>query len=192
MSRAAAARYHPVLVALHWLLAVLIIGLLCVGFLVLGRMPNDDPHKLNILVAHMAGGILVLVLMMLRVIVRVRSARPAAARTGSPALDRLAAIAHYSLYVLVFMMVASGWCTGFQIRGVFQPHGGHLPDSFAVFPSFEVHAALAALLASLLAVHIAAALYHQCVLKDGLFRRMGFGKRAGTVSEERFSASRSR
>ena len=31
-------RYHPVLVALHWLLAVLIVGLLCVGF-ILRRCP---------------------------------------------------------------------------------------------------------------------------------------------------------
>ncbi len=108
MSRALASRYQPVLVALHWLLALMIIGLLCLGFFVLANMPNTDPKKLDILVWHMSGGMFVLVLMILRVIIRRWSARPAPAATGSPALDRLASIAHASLYVIVFLMIASG------------------------------------------------------------------------------------
>jgi cytochrome b561 len=58
-----------------------------------------------------------------------------------------------------------------------------LPDSFAVFPTFRAHAALATLLAILIVVHIAAALYHQFVLKDGLFRRMWFGRRTIVPAE---------
>ena len=45
MSRALASRYQPVLVALHWLVALMIIGLLCLGFFVLADMPNSDPRK---------------------------------------------------------------------------------------------------------------------------------------------------
>jgi cytochrome b561 len=177
MSRALASRYQPVLVALHWLLALMIIGLLCLGFFVLADMPNTDPRKLDILVWHMAGGMFVLVLMILRVIIRLRSARPATATTGSPLLDRLSSIAHAGFYVIVFLMIASGWFTGWLISGVFQHNGETLPGSFAVFPSFRAHAVLATLLAILIAGHIAAALYHQFVLKDGLFRRMWFGQR---------------
>jgi cytochrome b561 len=81
-------------------------------------------------------------------------------------------------------MIATGWTTGWLISGVFQPNGGPLPDNFAVFPTFQAHAVLAALLAILIAAHIAAALYHQFVLKDGLFRRMWFGERT-TVSAEK-------
>ncbi len=177
MSRALASRYQPVLVALHWLLALMIIGLLCLGFFVLAQMPNTDPRKLDILVWHMSGGMAVLVLMILRLIIRRWSARPAAATTGSPLLDRLAPIAHGSLYVIVFLMIATGWTTGWFISGAFQPDGESLPDSFAVLPSFRAHALLATLLAVLIATHIAAALYHQFVLKDALFRRMWFGQR---------------
>jgi cytochrome b561 len=65
MNRALASRYQPVLVAPHWLLALMIIGLLCLGFFVLANMPNSDPKKLDILVWHMAGGMFVLVLMIL-------------------------------------------------------------------------------------------------------------------------------
>jgi cytochrome b561 len=177
VSRAVASRYQPVLVALHWLLALMIIGLLCLGFFVLANMPNTDPRKLDILVWHMAGGMFVLLLMILRIIIRVWSARPAAATTGSPLLDRLASIAHHSLYVIVFLMIASGWYTGWLISGVFQPNGGPLPNTFAVFLSFQAHAVLATLLAILIAAHVVAALYHQFVLKDGLFRRVWFGQR---------------
>jgi cytochrome b561 len=184
VNRALASRYQPVLVALHWLLALMIIGLLCLGFFVLADMPNTDPKKLDILVWHMSGGMFVLVLMILRLIIRRWSARPAAATTGSPVLDRLASIAHRSLYVIVFLMIASGWTTGWLISGAFQPNGEPLPKTFDVLPSFEVHAVLATLLTILIAAHIAAALYHQFVLKDGLFRRMWFGKRTIVPAEK--------
>ena len=157
MSRALASRYQPVLVALHWLLALMIIGLLCLGFFVLADMQNTDPRKLDILVWHMSGGMLVLV---------------------------LASMAHKSFYVIVFLMIATGWSTGWLISGVFQPDGEPLPDTFAVFPTFQAHAVLATLLTILIAAHVAAALYHQFVLKDGLFRRMWFGERTIVPAEK--------
>ena len=184
MSLGVASRYQPVHVVLHWLLALMIIGLLCLGFFVLANMPNADPNKLEILVWHMSGGMFVLVLMILRLAIRRWSARPATAVTGSALLDRLASIAHTGFYVIVFLMIATGWTTGWLISGVFQPNSGSLPDSFAVFPSFRVHAALATLLAVLIVVHIAAALYHHFVLKDGLFRRMWFGERTVVSAEK--------
>jgi cytochrome b561 len=147
-------------------------------------MPNTDPKKLDILVWHMAGGMFVLVLMILRLIIRRWSARPAIAATGAPVLDRLASIAHQSFYVVVFLMIASGWSTGWLISGAFQPNGEPLPSSFAVLPTFQVHAVLATLLAILIAAHIAAALYHEFVLKDGLFRRMWFGQRTIVAAEK--------
>jgi cytochrome b561 len=190
VSRALASRYQPVLVALHWLIALLIIGLLCLGFFVLAKMPNSDPHKLDILVWHMTGGMVVLVLMIPRLIIRVWSARPAKAATGSPLLDRLAPIAHGALYVIVFLMIGTGWTTGWLISSVFQPNGPPLPDRFGVFPTFRAHAALAVLLTILIAGHIAAALYHQFVLKDGLLRRMWFGQRT-IIPAERTSQTAS-
>ena len=177
MSRALASRYQPILVALHWLLALMIIGLLNLGFFALANIPNSDPKKLDILVWHMTGGMFVLVLMILRFIVRMWSARPATATSASSLLDRLAWGAHYSLYVIVFLVIASGWATGWLISSVFQPQSKPLPDTFVVLPTFRAHAVLAMLLVILIAGHSAAALYHQFVLKDGLFSRMWFGER---------------
>ena len=175
MSRGVATRYAPALVALHWVTALIIFGLLGLGFFVLADMPNADPAKLGILKLHMAGGMLVFVLTILRYLVRAWSARPAPASTGSPFLDRLAAIMHSSLYAVVILMIVSGWSTGFLIRGAFLPNGA-LPASFAELPTFQAHAFLAALLSLLILAHVAAALYHQFALKDRLFARIWFGR----------------
>jgi cytochrome b561 len=170
-------RYHPLLVALHWLIALLIIGLLGLGFCVLSDMPSSDPQKLPILQWHMMGGMIVLLLMIVRVITRLRSAHPVPAATGSPQLDRLAVVGHYGLYAIVFLMIASGWFTGFLISGSYAPHGPPLPNDFAALPSFQVHAILAVMLALLISGHVAAALWHQFGRKDGLLGRMAFGRR---------------
>jgi cytochrome b561 len=107
--------------------------------------------------------------------VRLCTARPAP--EGSPLLHRLAALGHFGLYAVVFLMIGTGWFTGFLVSSVFAHPGAHLPDSLVTLPSFQAHALLAVLLTVLIAVHVAAALYHQLVLKDGLFGRMGFGRR---------------
>jgi cytochrome b561 len=53
-------RYHAMLVALHWLLAALIILALALGALVMAKLSNTDPMKLEALRSHMIGGALIL------------------------------------------------------------------------------------------------------------------------------------
>jgi cytochrome b561 len=174
-------RYHPLLVALHWLLAVLIIGDLAFGFLGLAATADADPQKIGLLRLHMAGGMLLLVLMVVRFVLRVATLRPAQATTGNPRLDRIAPVAHYALYVLVVLMVGTGFATailsGLNII-VFGPPGAPLPPTLTVYPTFAAHVLLASLLAGLIGLHVLAALYHELVRKDALLRRMLFGQRA--------------
>jgi len=73
-------RYHPLLVTLHWVLAVLIVAALAIGFFGLSPPPNSDPRKIAVLRVHMAGGMLILVLMGIRFIAR-RCASQATARS---------------------------------------------------------------------------------------------------------------
>ncbi|MGO8916297.1 MAG: cytochrome b [Stellaceae bacterium] len=173
-------RYHPLLVTLHWLLAVLIIAALSLGFFGLAAMENSDPRKLGILRLHMAGGMLILVLMGIRFIVRLRTTRPAEVTTGYRLLDRIAPIAHYGFYVLVLLMVATGYATAI-VAGlpaiVFGGSGAPLPPSFMIYPSFVAHGSLATILVGFIVLHVLAAFYHQFVRKDRLFRRMLFGRR---------------
>lgn len=169
-----ASRYHPLLVTLHWLLAALILAALAVGFFVLAAMPNADPAKIAVLRWHMAGGMLILALMIVRFGVRLLTARPAPA-------NRLAPIVHYSFYVLVVLMVGTGFATALLAGlpdSVFAGSGAPLPKSFAAYPTWVAHFYLATLLIGFIVLHVLAALYHQFVQRDGLLQQIGFGRRS--------------
>ncbi len=174
-------RYHPLLVALHWALAFLIFAALTIGFFWLAATPNSDPQKIGVLRVHMAGGMLILALMVTRFIIRMRTSRPADATTGYPLLDRIAPIAHYGFYVLVVLMVATGYATGI-LAGlpaiVFGGSGAPLPPTFTIYPTFVAHGYIAALLVGFIILHVLAAFYHQFIRRDRLFRRMFFGRRS--------------
>jgi len=66
-------RYHPALVVLHWAMALLIIAALTLGAVVMVKIPNTDPMKLEALRSHMFGGATILVLMLIRLTIRIRS-----------------------------------------------------------------------------------------------------------------------
>jgi cytochrome b561 len=172
-------RYHPALVVLHWVLAFLIIAALTLGALVMAKIPNTDPMKIEALRSHMIGGILILALMLVRLLVRARTAHPQAAPTGARSLDRLAWASHRLFYVVVLGMAGSGLIMAFQTdlpSIVFTGHGA-LPQDFWAYPVRAAHYAFSRLLMALIALHVAGALYHTFILKDGLLSRMAFGRR---------------
>jgi cytochrome b561 len=78
------------------------------------------------------------------------------------------------------LMVGTGFATGLAAglpEIVFAGSGAPLPQSFAAYPSFQAHFWLATLLLGFIILHVGAALHHQFVRRDGLLRRMGFGRR---------------
>jgi cytochrome b561 len=173
-------RYHPVLVTLHWLIAVLIVAALALGALVMVNIPNSDPMKLEALRSHMIGGVLILLLMLVRLLLRARTTHPATASAGNPMLDRLAWASHRLFYVFVLGMAGSGIYMALQtgLPGIVFGGDGVLPADFWVFPIRTVHYLFSRLLMALIALHVAGALYHTLILKDGLLKRMLFGRRA--------------
>ncbi len=173
-------RYHPALVVLHWLLAILIIGALIMGSQVLAETPNDDPSKLTSLMLHMIIGITILVLMTIRVITKLMTAKPPHADTGNAVLNRAGVWTHWAFYALVFVMGASGIAISIQAglpAIVFGGSGDPLPVSFGEFTPRRVHGIVSKLLALLILAHVVAGIYHQVILRDGLFARMWFGAR---------------
>ena len=107
-----------------------------------------------IVFAHVAGGALVLVLALWRLLLRARRGVPS--QTGSTSQQVLARVTHLGLYALMFLMPISG--------------------SFAWFGGVEVaalgHNVMKVILLVLVALHIAGALYHQFILRDGILTRM--------------------
>jgi cytochrome b561 len=173
-------RYHPALVALHWLSALLILSALAMGFLVLDRVPNSAAQKVQLLFWHAVLGVTILLVLIARFTVRVRTPRPAPATTGSPLLDRLARLTHYALYAAVALMALSGLATAVLagLPAIFAgATSGPLPASFDHLPPRTGHAVLARIIVGLVALHLAGAFYHIVVRKDGLMRRMWFDAR---------------
>jgi cytochrome b561 len=173
-------RYHWLIVLLHWLLAFYIIATLVGGFLIIAPMANADPEKKRVLLFHMSFGVAIAGAMLLRLVVRLLTAKPAEASTGYAALDRLVPYAHYAFYVLIVLQAATGLTTALLAglnRSVFQGTAEPLPADFSAYPSFTAHATIALLLAALVVVHVAAVLYHQLLRRDRLLRRMWFGRR---------------
>jgi cytochrome b561 len=172
-------RYHPALVALHWILAVMLILALIAGAAVLEHTPNSDPSKVDALRMHMGFGVAILALMLVRLAVRLVTRRPAPAETGSPILALVAQATHWGLYAAAIGMALSGIALS-QAAGlpaiVFGGEGT-LPPDFDAFPPRAIHGAIAAVLMALIALHVAAALWHQFIRKDGLMARMWFGPR---------------
>lgn len=128
----------------------------------------------------MAVGMAIGVLLILRLVTRLRNTHPPHAETGNDLLDRLGRWTHWAFYLLIAGMVLSGLATALGL-GLFPiVYGGAadtLPAELATFAPRVAHGIVSKLLAALIALHIAAALYHQFILKDGLLRRMWFGKR---------------
>ncbi|MDR2852884.1 MAG: cytochrome b/b6 domain-containing protein, partial [Burkholderiaceae bacterium] len=105
-------RYHAALVALHWLLALLLLVEIGLGSTFLTHTSNDAPEKLLALRNHMAAGNLILILTLIRLAVRLKTAHPPPAYGGHTGWergwDRLSTAAHYLLYLLTVLMAASG------------------------------------------------------------------------------------
>lgn len=170
-------RYNPLLVALHWITAFFLIGLLIAGSAVLAPLANDDPAKMLSFRLHMALGVTTLALLVLRLAVRLSTRRPAPVRTGNALIDRAAPLTHWALYILAFTMVLSGM-TFARASGLPDAvfGAGAMPATFD-HPARTVHGIASKLLMAFIALHVAAALWHQFIRRDGLMARMWFTRR---------------
>lgn len=115
-------RYHPALVAMHWLIALLVLVNLYLGILVFenrGGGPGDFQAVNPLVTIHMAVGVTIIVLLIVRFILRVRTNRPVEATTGHKILDSLAKFVHHGLYVMVLAVTVLGLVFSLQ-TGRFQ------------------------------------------------------------------------
>jgi cytochrome b561 len=168
-------QYNGVARWLHGISALLVIGLLAVGLWMTG-LPLSM-QKIQVYALHKAIGITVLTLVILRVLNRAIRGVP-----QSPVMPlwqiRVATATHYSLLLLLVLMPMSGWvynsAKGFPLSyfGLFNlPHLGDENPARAELAQ-QVHEVAAWFLIGLVLLHLAGALYHQFILKDGLMRRM--------------------
>jgi cytochrome b561 len=175
------ARYGQVAIALHWLLAVLILGAFCVG-LYMTDLPMS-PQRIRLFNWHKWTGITILTLSALRLLWRLWHPPPPLPphiAKVMPAWQRRAYRGvHLALYVFFFAVPLLGWAyssaAGLQVVwfGVL-PLPDWVPVDHALADDVlkPLHHFAAFLLAGTVAVHTGAALWHQFVDRDGLMWRM--------------------
>jgi len=172
---AATARYGPVAITLHWLTAILIVANLVLG---LSMVPLPlSPRKLQWYLWHKWIGITVFLLAWLRLAWRWRHPPPPAVPVP-PRQLRAATAVHGALYVLLVLVPISGWiyssATGIQVvyLGILPLPNLVEKDRALASVLRIVHVTLVSVLALLVLGHVAAALKHHFLDRDGVLARM--------------------
>lgn len=169
-------RYTTTAIVFHWLVALMIIGAFTMG-LVMTDM-SLSPTKLKYYSWHKWAGVTILGLASLRLLWRLTHPAPAYP-ASMPAWQKSSAdMLHGLLYVLMFAVPISGYLytlsAGYPVvyLGLFE-----LPvlieKNDELKPVLQaVHFWLNMTLAAAVGIHIAAALKHQFIDRDGVLKRM--------------------
>lgn len=173
-------RYHPLLVALHWIVAIMILMALLYGGPELAKLKSTDPLKPTAMGGHMVWGLVIGSLLIIRLITRLTTQKPPSADARNDLLNKGAKWAHWGLYLITFLVIASGLTTALM-AGLFGitlgGNGLPLPEDLTIYSARVAHGIITKLLLGLIVLHLLAWVYHQFILKDGLISRMWFGRR---------------
>jgi cytochrome b561 len=172
-----ASRHHftPLQRILHWLMAVCILAMLFIG---VGMVSTIMPKYLTLVSIHKPLGIAILVLALVRLAVRLRYGAPPLPLDLPAPMQLAAQLSHYALYALMIGMPLLGWgMLSAAAYPVVLFGGVHLP---AILPQsdrlhtllWDAHFYLAFAFFGLILMHVAAALFHALVRRDGVFEAM--------------------
>lgn len=170
--------YDRIAVALHWTVAALIVAVGAVGLLFGNVLHGAKAYWLNL---HAIVGLVLFALVLVRTAWRLTHPAPPLENVGSAA-RQFAKLMHLAMYVLMVAIPAIGlvsflWHGRVFDLGVLKIVPGITPDRAIYHPTQTLHAWLTYSLMALLALHMAASLWHHFVLRDGLLARMGLGIR---------------
>ncbi|MBT4922353.1 MAG: cytochrome b [Rickettsiales bacterium] len=169
--------WNKLLKILHWLSAVLVVFLFALGLWMMDLDYGHDLYQIAPFV-HQAVGMVLLLLMIFRVIWRLKSITPDALESHSRIELVLGKIMHISLYVVIFVIILSGYVIttadgeNVSVFGLFTIPA--LPFNFDYQADIAgvVHFYLACAIMIMALLHGAAALKHHFIDKDDTLRRM--------------------
>jgi cytochrome b561 len=170
-------RYSASAKWLHWSIAAAVLLLLPLGPL-MKRWTPEGLLRDRMYSFHEALGALVLLAMVARLGRRMIFGVPAPEATLTP-LDRTASLtSQYVLYIMLFIAPLLGWAgtnaygEAVNVFGLFSLPwilGKNVPLSEEIF---DWHLAGGIVIATVVAIHVAGALFHRYVKRDGVFARM--------------------
>ncbi|MBB5417261.1 cytochrome b561 [Paraburkholderia atlantica] len=168
------ARFSPLQRALHWIMAVCVLAMLFIG---VGMVSTVRPDYLTLVSIHKPLGIVILILGLIRLAVRiVRGAPPLPADMPEP-MKLAAHLSHYAFYALMIALPLIGYGMLSAADFPVNVFGVHLPSLLPHSNSlhsllWNAHRFLALCFFALIVVHLAAALVHALIRRDGVFQAM--------------------
>lgn len=163
-------KYTLLMRILHWLIAILILGMIGVGWYMHG-LPDDHPTKYDIYAIHKSTGITLLGLIVIRLLVRFISPVPKLPQQLSRWEKWLTKITHFFLYALMVLIPISGYMmsdfAGFPVEwfGIEVP--GFVPDNMGNSESANsAHGVLPYILLGLVILHLLGTLKHRFIDKN--------------------------
>lgn len=162
---------------LHWIIAVLILGLAVMGFL-LDEVPKS-PKYFWVFDLHKSTGLTVLALMVIRLAWRLYAGAPTPV-PGTPTWQHaVATVTHWAIYAMALLMPISGWlydsASGLRALtwyGLFTVPKLAAPDRELRGTAHDMHEIGIWILLALLAAHVGAALWHHVIVRDRTLVRM--------------------
>lgn len=170
-------RFGWVSISLHWTLAITLIAMYFVGDWMVGLDYYNSWYK-TAPDYHRAVGIIIGVLMILRLLWNAVQEKPEHLNPDEIRKNQLATLAHYSLYLLVFIMVVSGYLIstakgqGVDVFGLFEVPAILSDDADRGELAGDIHKWLGLGFILLVALHASAALLHHFKYKDRTLKRM--------------------
>jgi cytochrome b561 len=172
--------YSPAARTFHWLTVVLVAIQVPVGIYMAyrGNVLEVWDGLTNALYSmHKLGGIVIFLIVVLRLVNRLSGGVPADEPTLEPWQKVASHLNHWGLYLLLLATPIVGYVgvslyPALDIFGLFSLPGVVAPNEDAAATAFNVHKLLAFALVALIGMHIAAALYHYLIRKDGVLGRM--------------------
>ena len=166
---------------LHWLIALMILGMLGVGIYMAGLnedIPAEEARHHLLAGLHKATGMIVLVLVLVRLFWAITNITPALPDT-LPAWQRKAAKGmHHLLYLLMICVPASGYIMVSYVEKPVDIYGlFSIPPLFSknidkAMEFHEIHEIFAFVLLGLIILHFIIALKHHFIDKDNVLKRM--------------------
>ena len=167
-------KFSPLQRVLHWTMAAAIFLMLFIG---IGMVSTITPAHLTLLSIHKPLGIAILILVLVRLIVRLTRGTPPLPSDLPPLLKFAAHASHWALYALMIAMPLIGWGMLSAAGDPVVVAGIHLPSILPMDGAMhgllrQAHTWLALVLFALVLGHLAAALFHALIRRDGVFESM--------------------
>jgi len=168
-------RFTPTQRLLHWLMAACIIAMLFIG---VGMVSTVLPKYLTLVAIHKPLGIAILALALIRLALRLRYGAPPLPRDLPAPMKLGAQLSHYALYALMILMPLLGWGMLSAAAYPVVLFGAVrlppiLPQSDSLHTLlWSAHYLLAFVFFAIILLHVAAALFHALIRRDGVFETM--------------------